>query len=76
MKQIYRTARLYLSLNKDSITLLESVFESGCPEKAPLLEELHVHSDSPSSLCLGLAIEPPRPRCLSLTGVSFDGGPV
>ena len=72
IKQLHRIASLYLLFTDDIATEWGSI---DYPKTAPLLKELHFHclDDGPSSsFQLRLAIEPPCPRQVCLSCISFD----
>jgi len=75
IKQLHRVVSLYLLFTEEVAMACGSISDLDYPKTAPHLEELHIHfldHDPGSSFQLRLAIEPPRPRQVTLNYISFD----
>jgi len=75
IKQLHRVVSFYLLLRDEVAMGCASISDLDYPKTAPLLEELHFHcpNNGPtSSFQLRFAIEPPRPRQVTLDYISFD----
>jgi len=74
IKQLHRVVSLYLLFTEEVAMACGSISGLDYPKTAPLLEDLHFHflDHGPGSFQLRLAIEPPRPRQVTLNSISFD----